>query len=83
MNARNLLGEIEDSQENGDIDCSIYSPQSLQLVKIPIDIKVLGDLKGGEDDLLQLVTKDSNVIKFEEPIKVVYRIKNLCEDHIF
>jgi len=31
------------------IDCSIYAPQSLQLVKIPISVELLGDIATGKE----------------------------------
>jgi len=62
-----------------EIECLIYSPLQLHLVKIPIEVTVSGNIHSVDEQ----GRKKEAVVKLERPIQLTYTIKNLCEDHIF
>lgn len=59
------------------IDCCVCSPQPLKLVKIPISIDLIGDIAPSKEGCPKAP------LKLEQAIQAKYRIKNLCEDHVF
>lgn len=62
---------------NQSIDCSIVAPQNLHLPKIPISIELLGNIAPVRQGCPR------TPLKLEQAIQARYRIRNLCEDHIF
>lgn len=66
------------------IDCSVLATQSLQLIKVPIKVELLGEISrtapsgGGAGAAVPAST-----LKLEKPVQAIYRITNLCDDHIF
>ena len=59
------------------IDCSVFAPQSLQLVKIPISVELLGEIATGKEGC------PKTPLRLEQPVQAKYKIKNLCDDHVF
>lgn len=57
------------------------SPQHLNLIKVPIKVELYGEIvsKSQGSNIMVPVT----TLKLEKPVKVVYRIRNLCDNHIF
>ena len=48
----------------------------MNLVKVPISVEMFGDVIDSSGNL-------KIPIHLEKPIQVKYRVRNLCEDHIF
>jgi len=63
------------------IDSSVTAPQPLNLIKVPIKVEIFGEI------ISKSAAQGSSVpvttLKLEKPVQIIYRISNLCDNHIF
>lgn len=63
------------------IETSVAAPQSLHLIKVPIKVEILGEIVSKSSANGGMVPVST--LKLEKPVQIIYRISNLCDNHIF